>query len=178
MSFSNDESKNSSQRDLGKASSHEGDEIAELFEDSDNEEFIKALEKAPTAKKERAAPTHLDDIVPDAPQADNDEDQTQSTATKGHFAPSQEKAFQQESLNSNPSMTPLEKVPVSISLELGTVACSLQKLIDLRPSDVLELKQPIGHVIDLKIDGKLVGRGEIVRLGDQLGLRISELADR
>ena len=151
-----------------------GEESAELFED-ENEQFIKALEKAP--EKTEASAVTLDQILPEKSGSEIQEDQKEKTED----APKTEtvsEAAPGDVADKKEAMTHLSQVPVSIQLELGRVSCCLQKLIDLRENDLLELTQPLGQVIDLRVEGRLIGRGQIVRLGDQLGLRVSELAGR
>lgn len=163
-------------------------EAAELFED-ENEEFIRSLEETPPPKAEEKtqAPTqdHLDEVLPDTYEDHEDEDHHEADEEEDS-----EELVEKESTEEAPAkpkspevvekepLTKLDQVKVNIKLEVGKVSCSLQKLLALKENDVIELNQPIGQLIDLRVDGRLIGKGQIVRLGDQLGLRISELADR
>jgi flagellar motor switch protein FliN len=162
---------------------------AELFEDADGARMPRTTPLMDTSSSTSA----LDSIIEDAPFEEDEKvqdlsdegeifDLPNSSQKNAHHAESQRNNNQESTLPTlthvQAPMTALSKVPVTISLELGTLSCNLQKLIDLRENDVLQLEQPVGQVIDLKIEGRLIGKGEIVRIGDQLGLRISELADR
>lgn len=158
------------------------DDSSLLFEDEENEQFLKALEQAPksaaTSKTDvKDVKKALDTVVPDVQEAIEEESEEVE-------ADSNQDAQEEDAAEITPQhtldddvMSPLSQAPVQIQLELGKVKCSLQKLIELRPNDVLPLNEPISQMIDLRIEGRLVGRGQIVKLGDQLGLRISELAD-
>jgi flagellar motor switch protein FliN/FliY len=42
---------------------------------------------------------------------------------------------------------------------------------------VVRLDQPLGEPVDILVNGERVGRGEIVVVGDQFGVRVSELLD-
>lgn len=162
----------------GSKQAKEPDDGSVLFEDEENEQFIKALEqppKIPSASSVDSKKT-LDDILPDVKEPEESKESlVQEKAPQS--APSFEKTNQSQALNED-LMSPISQTPIQVQLELGRVQCSLQKLIELQPNDVLTLEKPLGQMIDLRVDGRLIGRGQIVKLGSQLGLRISELAER
>lgn len=150
------------------------DDGSVLFEDDENEQFIKALDQPPKGPESKAdAKQVLDDILPDAEEEEHEEIYDEEEEKE-------DDSFQQPSHAHTPHdvMSPISQTPIQIQLEIGRLECSLQKLIELQPNDVLSLDKPLGQMIDLRLNGKLIGRGQIVKLGNQLGLRISELADR
>ena len=52
---------------------------------------------------------------------------------------------------------------------------SAAKLLDLQPGNDLDLKlDPEAHV-DLTVNGKHVGKGEVVQIGESLGLRVLQI---
>ncbi len=68
-------------------------------------------------------------------------------------------------------------VKVRVSVSLGEAEISVGKLFDLRVGDLVALDRQINEPLDLFIDGKIVARGELVVIGDSLGLRVVEIAD-
>jgi flagellar motor switch protein FliN/FliY len=155
----------------------ENDDVL-LFEDEGNEQFLKALDQSPQSSDPVDTQQALDTALPDV-QVPKEDEAVSSVAP----APDKEEASKTADdmtpvVLKEEVMSPISQAPVQLQLELGKVHCSLQKLIELRPNDVLSLDQPLGQMIDLRLQGRLIGRGQIVKLGDQLGLRISELADR
>jgi len=52
---------------------------------------------------------------------------------------------------------------------------SAQKLMDLRPGNMLELEIPPEKAIALMVNDKCIGRGELIKIGETLGLRILEI---
>jgi flagellar motor switch protein FliN/FliY len=68
-------------------------------------------------------------------------------------------------------------VRVKVSVLLGEAELNIGRLFDLKVGDVVELDRQIGEPIELVLDGKIVARGELVAVGDSLGLRIVEIAD-
>lgn len=164
------------------------DEVAELFED-ENEHFIETLEKGKEPVTAPEPEQHLDELLPDVEHEEEPHEEPLSEQAQpieieeavAETTPAPEMAPVEEIeriVTREEPMSPMAEIPIDIQLEIGKLSCSLQKLIDLHENDVLELDQPIGQTIDLRVEGRLIGRGQIVRLGDQLGLRISELADR
>ena len=73
--------------------------------------------------------------------------------------------------NSNPNAAPLD-IPVTLTVELGRVNLSLQRLADLKPGDVVELGRHSREPVELTSNGRLVARGELVLIDTELGVRI------
>lgn len=69
-------------------------------------------------------------------------------------------------------------VKVRASVMLGEAEMSVGKLLDLRDGDVLALDRQIDQPLEMLLDGKIVARGELVVVGEKLGLRITEIAKR
>lgn len=73
-----------------------------------------------------------------------------------------------------PAITP-EQIPVSLVVELGRIQMTVGKLLEIEPGNFLELEIHPENGVDLVINGKPVGKGELIRLGEALGIRILEL---
>lgn len=75
---------------------------------------------------------------------------------------------------SAPSTTPLSinDVPLTVVVEVGRIQISLQKLMELQPGNLLELNIHPENGIDLVVNGNVIGKGELLKLGDTLGVRI------
>lgn len=73
------------------------------------------------------------------------------------------------------NITPL---PMTLTVRLGIRHTSIKALIQIKPGDVLELDHPSNQPLDLLVDGKTIGKCEIVWLNEKLGLRIVELYER
>lgn len=69
-------------------------------------------------------------------------------------------------------------VKVRASVMLGETEISVGKLLDLRDGDVLPLDRQVDQPLEMLLDGKIVARGELVVVGEKLGLRITEIAKR
>ncbi|MBN2641018.1 MAG: flagellar motor switch protein FliN [Victivallales bacterium] len=66
-------------------------------------------------------------------------------------------------------------VPVSISAELGRSVIKIKDLLSLGKGSVVELERVAGEPVDLLVNGVLVGKGDVVVVNDNFGLRITEV---
>jgi flagellar motor switch protein FliN/FliY len=72
---------------------------------------------------------------------------------------------------------PSEKVnvgnlPLTLVIELGRLQISVRKLLELQPGDVLDLDLDAHDAIDLVVNGAVIGKGELLKIGEALGVRI------
>ncbi|MCD5328583.1 flagellar motor switch protein FliN [Chromobacterium piscinae] len=75
-------------------------------------------------------------------------------------------------------MTPfLRKIPVKLTLEVGSADISLADLCQIGAGSVVELDKIAGEPLDIKVNGTVIGRAEVVVSGDNYGLRVVELND-
>ena len=51
----------------------------------------------------------------------------------------------------------------------------LKDLLRLAQGSVLELDTAAGEMLDLKVNGTVIAKGEVVTVGDQLGLTVVEI---
>ena len=69
----------------------------------------------------------------------------------------------------------LLETPVVVRVELGSVSMSAREWARLGPGDVIETGQRIAEPVVLRIAGREVGRGELVNVDGQVGVRIQKL---
>lgn len=66
-------------------------------------------------------------------------------------------------------------VPVEISVVLGKTAMSINDLLKLNSGSVIELERKIGEPVDVFVNSRLVARGEIVIVEDNIGITMTEI---
>jgi flagellar motor switch protein FliN len=66
-------------------------------------------------------------------------------------------------------------LPVHLTVEVGRIQMTAKELMALAPGNLIELNVSPEQGVDLVINGKKVGRGELIRMGDILGVRILSL---
>ncbi len=67
-------------------------------------------------------------------------------------------------------------VPVQVTVQLGTTRMNLSDLMQLGPGSLLTLDRQAHEPCDILVNGRVIARGEIVTVGDQYGVRISEIS--
>ena len=70
----------------------------------------------------------------------------------------------------------LDDLPVRLVFEVGRVELSLGELQRLAPGALVPLGRPLEEPLDIIANGRRLGRGTLVRIGESLGVRIVSLA--
>lgn len=69
----------------------------------------------------------------------------------------------------------LQDVDVKLTVEIGSTTLSLRELLALGESSVIELDRQAGELLDVFVNGTLIGRGEVVTVGERFGVKMTEL---
>ena len=72
----------------------------------------------------------------------------------------------------------LSDVEMTVTVELGRLTLPVRDLLRLREGSVVELDRVAGSPVDVLVNGRLVARGDVVIIGDELGVRITEMVRR
>lgn len=68
-----------------------------------------------------------------------------------------------------------EQIPITLIIEVGQVQMTMEQLLKLEPGNLLDINIQPQNGVDLTINGKVVGKGELIRLGDSIGVRVLQL---
>lgn len=66
-------------------------------------------------------------------------------------------------------------IPVEVSLEVGSTEIPLSKLMSADSETIIELDKLNGEALDIRVNGKLFGYGEVVVSNNKYALRVSEI---
>ena len=69
----------------------------------------------------------------------------------------------------------LQDVDVKLTVEIGSTQLTLRELLALGETSVIELDRQANELLDVLVNGTLIGRGEVVTVGDRFGVRMTEL---
>lgn len=70
----------------------------------------------------------------------------------------------------------LHDVPLDITVELGRTKLTLGELASrLGPGSVIALDKNTGAPLDIRVNGRLIARGEAVAVGERCAIRITEI---
>lgn len=71
----------------------------------------------------------------------------------------------------------LADIELELCVEIGRARLPLRQLLALTPGTVVELDRAIGEAVDVLVNGKLVAKGQVVTIGDEFGVRLSQIID-
>ncbi|ACN98452.1 flagellar motor switch protein FliN [Sulfurihydrogenibium azorense Az-Fu1] len=66
-------------------------------------------------------------------------------------------------------------LPITITVEIGSKVMTIEEIVKLSPSSVVDLDRFITEPIDLKVNGVLVAKGELYQVEDQFAIKIKEI---
>jgi flagellar motor switch protein FliN len=70
-------------------------------------------------------------------------------------------------------------VPVCLSVELGRTEVPIRDVVNLGRGSIIELDRGPGTPLDVRVNGVLIGRGEVVLVNaEKLGLRFVEVVSQ
>ncbi len=68
-------------------------------------------------------------------------------------------------------------INVDFIAELGTTFISIDKILKLEKGSVVDLEKPAGESVELFINKKIFGKGEVMVYEKNLAIRINEILD-
>ncbi len=69
----------------------------------------------------------------------------------------------------------VEHVKVRVTVTLGETEIPIARLFELGGGDVLTLDREADAPVDIRVNDRLIARGTLVAVGDQFGVRITEI---
>ncbi|MFQ5859703.1 MAG: flagellar motor switch protein FliN [Anaerolineae bacterium] len=120
-------------------------------------------------------PSPVDSSNEPAPSLQTDGDHEPDTPFDVHPASFPDLAPSAEPGLTSKDLAFLEDVGLEIAVELGRAEMSLRQVLGLAPGVVIELDKLAGEPVDILVNGKLVGRGEVVIIEDMFGVRVTEI---
>jgi len=66
----------------------------------------------------------------------------------------------------------IRAIPISMTVEVGSTSLKLRDLLRLSQGSVLELDRSVGELMDVKINNTVIAKGEVVTVGDKLGISV------
>lgn len=112
-------------------------------------------------------------LEPEEQEPDHEEEgHAEEEATEEHVEEDQLAGVEAEHKEAHVN---IEEIPLSIVVEIGRLQMSVKKILELQPGNLLELDVHPENGVDLVVNGKRVAKGELVRLGEALGVRILDI---
>lgn len=70
--------------------------------------------------------------------------------------------------------TKAAELDVELVIELGSVRMSVDQLLNLQEGSLIELGRPLGELRSVKMNGTEIGKGEVVVVEENFGVRMIE----
>jgi flagellar motor switch protein FliN len=80
------------------------------------------------------------------------------------------------STNGGTDLGRLQNVPVEVAVEIGRTRMTIGEALALGLGSVVTVGRLAGDPVDLLVNGRVIARGEVVAIEEELGLRITEIA--
>jgi len=72
----------------------------------------------------------------------------------------------------------LRHVPLEVAAELGRAKVTMEEILQYGPGSIIELDRTAGSPVDVVVNGSMVARGEVVVIGEEYGVRVTEILGR
>jgi type III secretion protein Q len=69
----------------------------------------------------------------------------------------------------------LGSLPVQVVFQAGRLEMYVSEIDSLAPGMILTLDRPVEEALDIIVNGRKIGRGGLVKVGDALAVRVTRL---
>ncbi len=71
----------------------------------------------------------------------------------------------------------LDDISVIFTAELGSTTLAIDEILKLSKGSVIDVQKPAGESVELFINNKIIGKGEVMVYEKNLAVRINEILD-
>jgi len=79
------------------------------------------------------------------------------------------------SMSEGQKLARIENIEASLKVEVGSVNITIRDLLKLNVGSVIELDRLAGEHLDIRVNGTLILKGEIVTIAETLGVRVTDI---
>lgn len=152
------------------------DEVEDFDVDEMFDETEEAVEEPPEAEEEAEGAEEAEEEAEAMPEAEIAEAEEAPTESKAVEKEEGAEAAPVEGAAAGPAETiKLDEIPIVVTVEVARIKTTVQTLTNLQPGNLLELHVQPEHSVDLTVNGRRIGRGELMRVGEALGVRVLEV---
>ena len=69
----------------------------------------------------------------------------------------------------------ISKTSLKLHIEVGRIDMKLNEILSLKEGSVITLNREIDDVVNLSLNGEIIGRGKLVNVEGKLGVKILEI---
>lgn len=100
-----------------------------------------------------------------------------ATEAAAEYAPQNFSVPPSAPLSGEGNLTMLSDVMLNVTVELGRQSLTLSQVLNLSIGSVVELDRAAGAPVDIRVNGILFGRGEVVVVDDEYAVRVIEILE-
>lgn len=89
--------------------------------------------------------------------------------------PSSTPALQTTMPTHQDSITKMEDIPLKICVEVAQLSLSIHDLLAVQAGNIMQLPATPESSVSLTLNGKQIGTGELIKIGDMLGIKILKI---
>jgi len=108
---------------------------------------------------------------------DNSEIAPDSSSEENTFGFDENVIDRNKTTTESPNIDFLLDIPLTISAELGRTKMIIYELLQLSQGSVIELNKLAGEPLDVRVNDKLIARGEAVVVNEKFGVRITDIVN-
>jgi flagellar motor switch protein FliN/FliY len=79
------------------------------------------------------------------------------------------------SMNEGQKLARIENIEASLKVEVGSANITIRDLLKLNVGSVIELDRLAGEHLDIRVNGTLILKGEVVAIAETLGVRVTDV---
>ncbi len=147
----------------------------------DQEELAAQWEAQATEGEESSSEVDQDDLAAqweaEAGGGDSQEDLAAQWEAQSAQSESTQSApsFGEYQKSENSKLNLLMDIPLEVTVEIGSTELPIEEILKLNPNSVIELDKLISEPVDLKVNGKLIAKGELYTVKNNFGIKITNI---
>lgn len=75
----------------------------------------------------------------------------------------------------NDNLKLLMNIPLNVTVELGSTSKKVKEILEFQQGTIIELERQAGAPVDIIVNGNLIAKGDVVVIGDNFAVRITEI---
>ncbi len=88
---------------------------------------------------------------------------------------SYERSSTSDLLKDNSKVSMLLDIPLEVTVEIGSTEMAIEDVLKLNPNSVIELDRFVNEPIDLKVNGRVIAKGELYTVKNNFGIKITHI---
>ncbi len=130
------------------------------------EEWAKMAQESETQEEEKSEEVDQEKLAQEWAQMAQEEKKEETQQAVEH---SSAELIEKEKLDL------LMDIPLEISVEIGSTTMPLEEVLKLNPNSIVELDRYINQPVDVKVNGKLIAKGELYTVENHFGIKITSI---